>query len=93
MTTKWMLVGSVLCTGLIFGCASQADQPSVDIGERHGNLRSAQEHIVQAWRMVGEAQRDNNSRLGGHAERAKELLSQANEELRAAAGFANEHDR
>ncbi|WP_392887686.1 hypothetical protein ACF6ZU_24165 [Pseudomonas migulae] len=93
MNRKCLVIGSVLCTSLIFGCVSQADQPFVDIGDRHGNLRSAQEHIVQAWRMVGEAQRDNNSHLGGHAERAKELLSQANEELRAAADFANEHER
>ncbi|MCU1758500.1 hypothetical protein NTD84_02030 [Pseudomonas sp. 14P_8.1_Bac3] len=86
-------MGSVLSAALIFGCASQADQPFVDIGNRHGNLRDAQEHIVQAWRLVGEAQRDNNSHLGGHAERAKELLSQANDELRAAADFANERER
>jgi hypothetical protein len=92
MIRKWML-GSVVCTSLIFGCASQADQPQVDIGDRHGNLRDAQEHIVQAWRLVGEAQRDNDSRLGGHAARAKELLSQANDELRLAADTANEHER
>ena len=79
-----------MCTSMMFGCASQADQPEVDIGNRHGNLRNAQEHIVQAWRLVGEAQRDNNGHLGGHAERAKELLSQANEELRAAADSAND---
>lgn len=91
MIKKMILVGSVVCTSLIFGCASYADQPQVDIGDRHGNLRGAQEHILQAWRLVGDAQRDNNSHLGGHAERAKELLSQASEELRAAADFANEH--
>ncbi|WP_140725930.1 hypothetical protein [Pseudomonas sp. Hp2] len=75
-----------------FGCAAMAQQaPYVDIGPRHGNLRGAQEHIVEAWRLVGEAQYDNGSRLGGHAARAKELLREANEELRMAADVANEH--
>lgn len=45
------------------------------------------------WRLVGEAQRDNDSRLGGHAARAKDLLSQANDELRLAADTANENER
>lgn len=93
MNKKFMIVSSVICISLTFGCASRADQPVVDIGDRHGNLRDAQEHIVQAWRLVGEAQRDNNSHLGGHAERAKDLLSQANEQLREAANTANQHDR
>ncbi|MEX3777685.1 hypothetical protein [Pseudomonas sp. MYb118] len=91
MIKKWMLSG-VVCTTLIFGCATQADQPHVDIGDRHGNLRDAQEHIVQAWKLVSDAQRANDSRLGGHAARAKDLLSQANDELRLAADTANEHE-
>ncbi|MGE8186101.1 hypothetical protein [Pseudomonas sp. NPDC086278] len=93
MNTKWVVVCGVVASALIFGCVSQADQPSVNIGDRHGNLRGAQEHIVQAWRLVDEAQQDNNYRLGGHAGRAKELLSEANEELRLAADTANEHQQ
>ena len=91
MNVKTLFVGIVLGTALAVGCASVAQEaPRVDIGNRHGNLRAAQEHIVQAWRMVDEAQVANNDRLGGHAGRAKELLSQANEELRLAADVANE---
>ena len=90
MIKKWMVVSSVVGSLLIFGCVSQADQPFVNIGDRHGNLRAAQENIVQAWRLVDEAQRDNNYRLGGHAGRAKELLTQANDELRLAADTAND---
>lgn len=93
MRMKALVVGSVIFSSLIFGCVSQADQPRVDIGDRHGNLRDAQEHIVQAWSLVGDAQRANDSRLGGHAQRAKELLSEANEELRLAADTANQHDQ
>ncbi|MBK5344137.1 hypothetical protein JFU48_22435 [Pseudomonas sp. TH49] len=93
MTRKQLLICSVVCSSFIYGCVSQAEQPFVDIGGRHGNLRAAQEHIVQAWQLIGTAQFDNNSRLGGHAARAKELLAQANDELRLAADVANEHER
>lgn len=86
-------MGAALVATLAFGSGAIAQDggPFVDIGYRHGNLRNAQEHIVQAWQLVGTAQYDNNSRLGGHAARAKELLSEANEELRLAADVANEH--
>lgn len=92
MAKKTLLISGLMMVTLIYGCASQADQPFVDIGGGHGNLRSAQEHIVQAWRLVSDAQYANNGRLDGHAARAKELLSEANDELRAAADVANEHE-
>jgi 2-keto-3-deoxy-galactonokinase len=85
-----ILLGAVLATG----CAAVAQEtPMVDIGDRHGNLRDAQEHIVEAWRAISRAQEANDARLGGHAARAKELLGQANEELRLAADVANDHRR
>jgi enoyl-[acyl-carrier-protein] reductase (NADH) len=93
MKAKALLIGVALGASLAFGTAAIAQEggPFVDIGYRHGNLRNAQEHIVQAWQLVGTAQFDNDSRLGGHAARAKALLSEANEELRLAADVANEH--
>jgi hypothetical protein len=88
---KPLFIGAVLGATLALGCATIAQEaPIVDIGGRHGNLRAAQEHIVQAWRMVDAAQVANDARLGGHAGRAKQLLSEANEELRLAADVANE---
>jgi hypothetical protein len=54
-------------------------------------LRQAQQLIQQAYELIGRAQYDNNSRLGGHAARAKELLQQADTELRQAADVANEN--
>lgn len=91
MNVKALFVGTVLGAILAVGCATAAqDRPMVDIGERHGNLRAAQEHIAQAWQMVDAAQVANDSRLGGHAGRAKELLTQASQELRLAADVANE---
>lgn len=92
---KSLFLGVILGAATTFGCTTMAQQaaPYVDIGNHHGNLRHAQEHIVQAWQLVGDAQYDNDARLGGHAARAKALLSEANEELRLAADVANEHER
>lgn len=91
---KSIVLGVALGAALVFGCATQAQQgPVVDIGNRHGNLRQAQENIVQAWHLVSEAQEMNDSRLGGHAANAKRLLEQANDELRLAADVANENER
>jgi len=91
---KSIFLGAAVGAALVFGCATQAQQgPMVDIGNRHGNLRQAQENIVQAWHLVSEAQEMNDSRLGGHAANAKRLLEQANDELRLAADVANEHER
>ncbi|HEY0332426.1 MAG TPA: hypothetical protein VGC74_01750 [Stenotrophomonas sp.] len=86
-STRLLLLGGLAIAGL-----AQAQQgPVVNIGERHGNLRAAQEHIVQAYQLVSQAQTANDARLGGHAGRAKELLAQADAELRQAASVANEH--
>jgi hypothetical protein len=62
-----------------------------DNGRASPKEDGARADIVDAWQLVSEAQYDNHSRLGGHAARAKELLSQANDELRLAADVANEH--
>jgi hypothetical protein len=69
----------------------QNGPPPVDVGERHGNMRAAQQLIQQAWIKVDSAQRDNNYNLGGHAGRAKELLAQASSEIKQSAEDANHH--
>jgi hypothetical protein len=85
---SWLL--PALCGATVVGCATaQPQAPVVDIGDRHGNLREAQELIAQAYQVVDRAQVDNDAHLGGHAARAKELLNQASEELRLAANAAN----
>ena len=67
--------------------------PVVNISNRHGNLRSAQQNIVNAYQMINRAQADNQGQLGGHAQRAKDLLAQADAELRLAANVANSEGR
>jgi hypothetical protein len=67
---------------------AQAPQATIDPSQ-HGALAAAQSSIIQAWQDISQAQRNNDSHLGGHAGRAKELLEQANQELMAAAQFAD----
>jgi hypothetical protein len=64
--------------------------PVVNIDpHRHGNLAAAQGYIVDAYQRIQNAQSANHGQLGGHAQRAKELLTQADAELRLAADVAN----
>jgi hypothetical protein len=91
MTRKILMVCIALCAAFALGAVLFAQQPPVNVGERHGNMRAAQQLIQQAWQKVDEAQKDNNYNLGGHAGKAKELLSQATEEIRLSADAANSH--
>jgi hypothetical protein len=94
MNTKNMILLAALGAAVaVTGCATAQQRPPVDIGDRHGNLRQAQELIQQAYGLVNRAQADNDSQLNGHAARAKELLSEASEELRLAANVSNAEGR
>ncbi len=88
-TTKSLIAGVVAVAGsaiLLF-----AEGPVVNIDQtKHGNLWSAQKDIVAAYKKIGDAQKANSSRLGGHAEKARQLLIEAGEELKLAAEFANQ---
>jgi len=88
MKTRSLLATALLGT-LAIAFIAQAQTPAVTIGDRHGELRAAQQHIVQAYQAIGQAQKNNRSQLGGHAERARQLLVQADDELRQAADSAN----
>ena len=90
---KTLIFGAALSAAFLFGNIAMAqDAPRVNIGERHGNLRNAQENIVAAYDYVSNAQAANEDQLGGHAARAKELLREADHELRMAANVANSHE-
>ena len=92
MKTENLMVGIVLVAVTIAGAAS-AQGPTVNISTRHGNLRAAQQYIVQAYRRLNQAQAANQDQLGGHAQRAKELLMQADQEIRLAANTSNAEGR
>jgi hypothetical protein len=78
----------VICLALIGVSFAQRPETNIDPA-RHPNLAEAQHHILQAFEKIDEAQGANHDQLGGHAEKAKQLLDQASRELKQAAEFAN----
>lgn len=100
---KHVLLGSTLFVALLFAGAAQAQQgggqmggqmkgqnPGVNVsGKKHPNMAAAQHHIEQALEKMDAAQSANEYDLGGHAKKAKELLDQADKEIKEAAEFAN----
>jgi hypothetical protein len=89
MTKKAQVLAAALLVGL-FCCISLAQEPVVDISPKvHPNLAAAQRHVVEANREIATAQKDNRYDMKGHAEKARQLLVQVNEELKAAAEAAN----
>ncbi len=65
-------------------------EPALNVSPyRHGNIARAQDFSRQAFDAMTNAQHANEFDLGGHAERAKQLLQQANDEMKLAAEWAN----
>lgn len=88
------LLAAVVGLGLVTGGVMIAqDHPEHDIGRRHPNLMAAQRLVDQAFNKITAAQQANEFDMDGHAAKAKELLEQANHELKEAAEAANKHDR
>ena len=84
---------AVLSGALVLGLAASGVTIAQNVSPaRHPNLAAAQGFIDQAIGRVDAAQRANEYDLGGHAARAKELLRQAREEIKLAAGAANRHE-
>jgi hypothetical protein len=84
---SYKALGAVLV--LTVAGVAVAQGPVVNIGGKHPNLRDAQQHIVAAYGKIEAAQHDPHESLGGHGERAKQLLTEADAEIRAAATDAN----
>jgi len=92
MKKRNLILTGVLAGVLVSGGAVLAQAPGADIDPaRHANLADAQKHIQQAYQKIDEAQQANKEELGGHAEKAKDLLLQADRELKAAAEYADHH--
>jgi hypothetical protein len=82
---KNTFVAAVLCGVLTF-----AQEPVQNIDkERHPNLAEAQRLVAEANRRIIDAQNVNHEDMRGHAEKARQLLVQASQELKLAAQAAN----
>jgi hypothetical protein len=77
---------------LLVASAAFAAPPAEDISaKKHPNLAAAQRLSKDAWDKVVAAQKANEFDMGGHAQKAKDLLDQVNNELKMAAQDANKH--
>jgi hypothetical protein len=56
---------------------------------KHPNLAQAQKLAVQAFERLEAAQKANEYDMEGHAQKAKDLLKQVNDEIKLAAEAAN----
>lgn len=90
---KFTQVALTAALAAIAGTAFAA-QPVHDVsGSRHPNIAAAQKLTDRAYQRIVAAQQANEWDMGGHAARAKDLLDQANRELKAAAEAANHNHR
>ncbi len=79
---------------LLIGAVATAQRPERNISSaRHPNLAAAQRLSRQAWERIVSAQQANEWDMQGHAQKAKELLDQVNQELKLAAEVANRTGR
>ena len=77
---------------LTLGGAAIAQRPKANVSAgKHPNIAAAQRLSQQAWQRIVDAQRANEWDLAGHAQKAKELLDQVNNELKLAAEASNQH--
>lgn len=88
------LAGAVLAVALIGGGVAAAQKPVENVsGKRHPNLAAAQRLSQQAFEKVTAAQQANEWDMDGHAAKAKDLLDQANQQLKLAAEAANKNKK
>ena len=90
---NWML-GGALGVALLACGVTIAQRPDRNVsGARHPNLAAAQRFAQNAYEKIVAAQQANEFDMQGHASHAKDLLGQANQELKAAAEAANRNGK
>lgn len=91
MTLRKGIASAIVTLGLI-GTALAAQAPVQNINpSRNPNLAEAQRLVGEAYQKIDVAQHANHDDMKGHAEKAKQLLDQANMELKMAAEAADHH--
>ena len=88
------LAGVALGVALVCVGMAMAQKPLDNVsGKRHPNLAAAQRLSTEAFEKIKAAQVANEWDMNGHAQKAKELLEQANVELKQAAEAANKNHK
>jgi hypothetical protein len=89
-TMQPKILATILGSLLAIGGIALAQRPERDVsGARHPNIAAAQRLTQQAWEKISAAQEANEFDMQGHAAKAKNLLDEANRELKLAAEAAN----
>jgi hypothetical protein len=85
-----VLLGAALfCSGFAL-----AQKPVENVNpHRHPNLSAAQRLSEQAYQKIIAAQEANEWDMEGHAQKAKDLLDQVNQQLKLAAEWANKNHK
>jgi hypothetical protein len=90
MNRRRFMVSCALGLGTLVTARIAPAQPARNVsGARHPNLAAAQRLAANAYQKVIAAQQANEWDMQGHAAKAKDLLDQANNELKQAAQAAN----
>ncbi len=91
---KKTLLGGTLAALLLCGGFVVAQMPQDNVsGKKHPNLAAAQRLSTQAYEKIIAAQQANEWDMQGHAQKAKELLDQVNEQLKLSAEAANKNHK
>jgi len=88
--TKTKVLGVLLGCLLLIAAVATAQRPVENVAPgRHPNLAAAQRLSEQAYNKIVAAQQANEWDMQGHAQKAKDLLDQVNQQLKMAAQAAN----
>ncbi len=94
MTKSNVALTAILATALIGSGVALAQKPVDNVSaQKHPNLSAAQHLSQQAWEKISSAQQANEWDMQGHAAKAKDLLDQANKELKLSAEAANKNHK
>lgn len=91
--TRKALSGTMLAIALMLGSLGYAQMKQNINPHSHPNLAAAQRLCDQAFQKLQAAQSANEFDMDGHAAKAKDLLEEANRELKQAAVAANRNHK
>ncbi len=84
------VIGGLMGILLLLGGLAMAQAPKRNVSAgRHPNIAAAQRLSQQAYEKIIAAQQANEWDMQGHAQKAKNLLDEVNNELKLAAEAAN----
>ncbi len=88
--TKTRILAAFVTLLFLIGGLALAQRPAQNVSPgRHPNLAAAQRLSRQAYERIVAAQEANEWDLHGHAQKAKNLLDEVNNELKQAAEASN----